>query len=701
MNKHSELIGSFIRRTNSPIEADYIFKSEQELIDFYKLPENESILHEGLFKVVLEEDDQYLYWVVNNDDGFEFVKLIEAGTQDTVDELVKDLLEEIEKREELKEFVNEINDRLKLEEEYTQRFLEELQEIVGSVDKEYMDFLRTLDFKSIKEISDKLKAIDEYLEGSVDDNETLIKDLEELVKNIMGDPLPSKPFRTLRGIEDIFTKRKILIDNKIKELQGEVDTIELGVGLEASGAYRPDQDTKYLKGTVSVMHALKVLDSMIDEAITHTNLTPVITKSVNLQVKNLKDSTEISADVLLDQEGEIIQRDGGLYYKVRFEAKDGNLDQYVNGIKVDTISLGLSSMLDDVHYDADTEHIIIKFKLNNGQSQEIKLPVHDLIDEWEVKNDNPNEVVTLTKIRNIKGKDQLSGDVRISEVKGNQLEKRGNALYVAPQAFGDKELQDILDRLTYITGQLQKLESALENFKEEVDERFEEVHKEIERIEKIIEQLRENFEEFKIWVQNEVKRLDEKIDKAIVDLNNRIDEEIESVNERIDAEVKQLNETITTKVKELNDRIIEEVKKLNDRIDDEVATINNTIKELETKLTGLIETTKKELEEKIDALDKKLTEAINEVVADFTALKKEFDAFKKEVDDLKANFEERIKALEELTVKHTKELAEHTKQLADHKDHLEKHDKEIADNKEKIEKLQAIIDESCYWSFIN
>ena len=690
MNKHSELIGSFIRRTNSPIEADYIFKSEQELIDFYKLPENESILHEGLFKVVLEGDDQYLYWVVNNDDGFEFVKLIEAGTQDTVDELVKDLLEEIEKREELKEFVNEINDRLKLEEEYTQRFLEELQEIVGSVDKEYMDFLRTLDFKSIKEISDKLKAIDEYLEGSVDDNKTLIKDLEELVKNIMGDPLPSKPFRTLRGIEDVFTKHKVLVDNKLKELQGEVDNIELGVGLEASGAYRPDQDTKYLKGTVSVMHALKVLDSMIDQAINHTNLTPVKTKSVDIQVKNLKEGTEISADVLLDQEGDIIERDSGLYYNVRFEVEAGNLIQYVNGVKRDSISLGLSSTLEDVVYDNDTEHIIITMKLNTGETKEVKLPVHDIIEEWEVKNDNPDDTVTLTKTRNIKGKDQLSADVRISQLKDNQLEKRGNALYVAPQAFGDKELQDILDRLTYLTGQLQKIESALDNFKEEVDERFEEVHKEIERIEKVIEQLRENFEEFKIWVQNEVERLDEKIDKVIVDLNNRIDEEIKSVNERIDVEVKQLNETITTKVKELNDRIIEEVKKLNDRIDDEVATINNTIKELETKLTGLIETTKKELEEKIDALDKKLTEAINEVVADFTALRKEFDVFKKEVDDLKADFEERIKTIEDIT-------DEHTKELSDHQDHLEKHDEEIDINKENIEKLQAIVDESCYW----
>lgn len=726
MNKHSELIGSFIRRTNSPIEADYIFKSEQELIDFYKLPENEAILHEGLFKIVIENDSQYLYWVINEGEGLKFAKLIEVGAQDTIEGIIKDLEEEINKREELEEFVDDINDRLIVEEEYTKRFLEELQEIIGADDENYMTFLKQLDFKSIKELSDNLKNIDDYLEGSLENESTLIKDLEKLILDIMGDPLPSKPYRTLRGIEDVFTKRKVLIDNKIKELQGEVDNIELGVGLEASGAYRPDQDTKYLKGTVSVMHALKVLDSMIDEAITHTNLTPVKTNSVDIQVKNLKEGTEISADVLLDQEGDIIERDSGLYYNVRFEVEAGNLIQYVNGVKRDSISLGLSSTLEDVVYDNDTEHIIITIKLNTGETKEVKLPVHDIIEEWEVKNDNPNDTVILTKTRNIKGKDLLSADVRISQLKDNQLEKRGNALYVVPPAFGEKELQDILDRLTYLTGQLQKLESSLEVFKEEVDEKFKEVHEEIERIEKIIEKLREDFETFKVWVQNEIIRIDAKIDEAIEDLNTRIDEEVaaleekidkavEDLNTRIDEEIEKLNTHIAEEVEKINDRITNEVKTINDRIDSVVETLNNTIKELETKLTKLINQVKEdlesslndlkvELEQSIENLDTKLTELINNVVKDLTELTNQFNSFKEEVEllknDLKAlkddfellknDFEKRIKALEDLTKAHGDQLESHAEKLS-------AHDKLIDDNKENIEKLQAIVDEFCYW----
>ena len=80
MSKYSEVIGSFIRRGDYPLEADYIFASETALKEFYSDPVQYATLHKGLLKVV--EDDgtgkQALYWVTkkqtNND--LEFTKLI-------------------------------------------------------------------------------------------------------------------------------------------------------------------------------------------------------------------------------------------------------------------------------------------------------------------------------------------------------------------------------------------------------------------------------------------------------------------------------------------------------------------------------------------------------------------------------------------------------------------------------------------------
>ncbi len=77
MSKYSELLGSYIRTGNYPLEADYIFDSEEELIKFYSNPINRSILHEGLLKVVKnDKGNQSLYWVVDNGKELEFKRLI-------------------------------------------------------------------------------------------------------------------------------------------------------------------------------------------------------------------------------------------------------------------------------------------------------------------------------------------------------------------------------------------------------------------------------------------------------------------------------------------------------------------------------------------------------------------------------------------------------------------------------------------------
>ena len=80
MGKYSQTLGSFSRTGNYPLEANYIFHSEQELIDFYSKNVNKLTLHEGLFKIVVESDDQHLYWVVRNEDSLIIKRLISEST---------------------------------------------------------------------------------------------------------------------------------------------------------------------------------------------------------------------------------------------------------------------------------------------------------------------------------------------------------------------------------------------------------------------------------------------------------------------------------------------------------------------------------------------------------------------------------------------------------------------------------------------
>ena len=75
MSQYSETIGSFTRTGNYPLEANYIFQSEEELKQFYSDPIQKTTLHEGLFKIVKTDNEQFLYWVVNGENGLEFKKL--------------------------------------------------------------------------------------------------------------------------------------------------------------------------------------------------------------------------------------------------------------------------------------------------------------------------------------------------------------------------------------------------------------------------------------------------------------------------------------------------------------------------------------------------------------------------------------------------------------------------------------------------
>lgn len=108
MSKYSEVIGSFIRRGDYPLEADYIFANETALKEFYANPINSAVLHKGLIKVV--EDDgtgqQALYWVTkkqtNND--LEFTKLISGDVVSELTPKIESVLSKLE--EEIKERQN-------------------------------------------------------------------------------------------------------------------------------------------------------------------------------------------------------------------------------------------------------------------------------------------------------------------------------------------------------------------------------------------------------------------------------------------------------------------------------------------------------------------------------------------------------------------------------------------------------------------
>lgn len=371
MRAYSEIIASFRRGGPFPIEADYIFKTEAKLKEFYSSPEENAILHKGLLKVVENDGDgnQALYWVTRKEtnDELEFTKLITSKSDETIADLITRLEQEIKDRKTADDA------------------------IWGSVDHTSVPE----DLNSLKDIAEEITKIREHL-GNLDSTD------EELQSNI-------------------------------DKVQAELDKTQEGVGLGEDGAYVPDTETTYLKDSTSVMDSLRKLDELVNHAIHFNWVTLEDTPSIELDIDRQITGTTISGNVKVstDSGNGITIKNDGLFYKLTTEYLDGLLTIKVNDNVIGQHQIGLSAIVEDAKYDPDTEELVIVFKLLTGDKQVVRIPVGTLIREWEVDNSIPDKVVELEKVLSLgTGADKLSADVRLYTAKDNILVKEGNALYV-------------------------------------------------------------------------------------------------------------------------------------------------------------------------------------------------------------------------------------------------------------------------------
>lgn len=496
MGKYSELIGSFKRMGSFPMEANFIFENETALKDFYSSPEEAATLHKGLLKLVADSatGEQSLWWVTKKqtNDELEFTKLIDSTSVESLEELAEKLEKEIYDRQVADDAIygssdhtvvpEDLNSLLKIAEAIAElreaieddskvdTIKEELKATVGTELDDIREYLKTLDYQSLTAVSKELHrflatrepdtdSIDTFPElldflAGFKDTDVLQDVLDALIVDIMGDPLPTEPFRTLRGIEDFVREFKAQSENTDANLQTELDQTQVGVGLSGDGAYNPDKETYYLKDATSVMNALKILDSLINEAINNCNLEVEDTNTVDLTINKQTTKTVLSADVKIStNDGNGIQaKNDGLFYKLETEYENGILTVKVNDNIISRHTIGLSTIVESAKYDPDQEAIIMVFKLLDGSKQELVIPVGTLIREWEVDNSHPTKVVVLEKEDVLGGgTDKLSADVRLYVDKYQILEKRDNTLYVKGTTdnltHNDEALDVVIDRI--------------------------------------------------------------------------------------------------------------------------------------------------------------------------------------------------------------------------------------------------------------
>lgn len=468
MSEFSQTYGSFTRTGDYPLEANYIFATAEELKQFYQ--DNYTILHQGLLKIVGEGDNQALYWVVKEGNTLLFKKLIEKVDRDTIYQdltnLHKQLQEEIANREnadseiwggEVSEEFNSIKklaDALSSEIQNLDKLHNEFNAAIGSDNEDIISYLQTLPYSSLTEISQTLnnflnkadstnttintfKELQSFLEGITDSNK-LIELLSDLKNELLGFPNPT--LNTLRKIEDAIVILTQVTKNREDNIQVELNTTQSSIGLNQDGSYSPDASTNYLASATSIMNALRILDNLIHTALSGISLEKEDSSTIALTISN---GNKIQGNVKLSNtsNNQLISKDDGLYNSVELDYQSGILQLKVNGNIINSYTLGFSSLVEDAYYDTTTENIVITFKLLDNTSQTIRIPVGNLIREWEPDNVHPDKVVELIREESYGGgADKLSADVRLSTQADNLLVKDGNTLYVSR----DKLISDVL-----------------------------------------------------------------------------------------------------------------------------------------------------------------------------------------------------------------------------------------------------------------
>lgn len=522
MSNFAQIITSFERTGNFPLEANYIFPTVEDLKQFYSDPIQAATLHKGLLKVVEKDPDgnQALYWVTKKEtnDELEFTNLV-AGKN--IEEIVSKLTElqaqlesEITERKNADTAIWGLNDPSNIDEDYNsinnlanqakalKVALEKLREeslsgdsslknqlkaVVGTTDNDIIAYLDTLPYKSVTELAnaldriinapadkdtaddiDTLKELTAFLEGYTN-KDTLKKILEKLWFTIEGEVLPSESFRTLRGIEDYLIEYKTANDYKQGTLLEELNNIETAVGLNADGSYTPDSATNYLQGATSIMNALQILDKLLHKYIS-SNVPSVRNEdeAVKLTLTQELDSYVLAAALKLSTQtgNQIIKNSDGLYACAKTYYDKGILTFKVNDNIVSQHYIGMSAIVQSAVYDKDNEQLVFVFKLDNGDTQTVQIPVGALIREWEVDNKDTSPIV-LERIDSVSGTDKLSADVRLSTLPFNILVKDHNTLYVkgATDSIYHEGLllSDYLNTLQQsVDGSLNEIQKALE-----------------------------------------------------------------------------------------------------------------------------------------------------------------------------------------------------------------------------------------------
>ncbi len=286
-----------------------------------------------------------------------------------------------------------------------------------------------------------------------------------------------------------------------------------------------------------------------------------------------------------------------------------------NGLKEEVIALNSGAILNKAYYESSSNALVLVFKLENNETEEIKIPVSDFAVKINTLNVGRN--VTLVASYDTKtNTHNLSADVNISNVANNILKTDGNSLYVLGTSDNIKhgnstvfsELNDLLVKNNALEVKLNeeiaKLSNGESSVVQTVTENREAIQNEINRA-----QLKED--ELSNLLTQEIDRAkDAEFENKsnIVSLTERL-EALNATHDKDDSNVKGLISSLQGKVDEITNK--------NSTQDIEMNSLSERISTLDSKLTDSTDVLKSYVDNKTDNITLSV-ESTNSVVLSST-----------------------------------------------------------------------------------
>lgn len=358
-------------------------------------------------------------------------------------------------------------------------------------------------------------------------------------------------------------------DIRIKDETYDIDTKKYSKDPRSTNILERTQDGRYL-----------FVDGKASNIIYYMDGEKSNVKAALDKLSKIKISTD-TANIIQD-------RADGFFASTTLEyvSNENMLVFKASGQPTKNIKLNSVEFFKNVYYDPVKEELVITYIDSEGKTQIVRIPIGEMIKDWEWEVQNEGHNVKLVKTRNKSGNDKLSADVKLFEGHNNILVDTNHSLYVRGEA----------DNIKY--GENSNVKKEIDNLKATDAALDNKINIEIARAEAA------------------EQALDEKIDQEIADRTAEV--------ERIDTTIgdgfsTDAHETVTYKFNQLQDQVNSEAEKLQNEIDRSTAKDD-------------------EHDDRLDAIDAEIGEGFNPR----NTVRDEIDNLQSEIDAVSADTSMRL-----------------------------------------------------------